>query len=347
MSYSRVRVVGFAIVTALSVGVAAWYFFRAVRRTEVPERAEVAASSGPSISTDVGGLATVVGEPHVLFRNTAFGESYGHVAVATLREPAGARFATALECERVDFAGGFGVCLVADRGVFTTYKAEIFDASFTPSHTVPLAGVPSRVRVAHDGSVAAVTVFVSGHAYEIGGFSTQTTLIETRTGTTIANLEDFAVTRGGKPFKATNFNFWGVTFSTEPNVFFATLNTGSVFYLVRGDTVRKVATVVGEGVECPSLSPDATRIAFKKRVTEGGRLIWHLAIRTLETGKERVLTEESRSIDDQVEWLDNDNILYGAPDDELGPGRASVWVLNAGGGPPRKWLTDAFSPSVF
>ena len=190
-------------------------------------------------------------------------------------------------------------------------------------------------------------MFVSGHAYEISGFSTRTTLIDTRTGRAIADLEDFAVTRAGKVFKARDFNFWGVTFTRDSKSFFATLNSGGTFYLVRGDVASKTATVVGEGVECPALSPDNTRLAYKKRVVENGRLIWHLAVRPVGSSAERVLAGETRSIDDQVEWLDNDSIMYGASDDQLGPGRTSVWVIDVNGGQPRKWLSDAFSPSVF
>jgi hypothetical protein len=257
------------------------------------------------------------------------------------------RYASTLACDRVDFAGGTGVCLAANRGVVTTYKAQVFDASFIPRQTIPLGGIPSRVRVAPNGALAGITVFVSGHSYASVGFSTQTTLIDARKGTTLANLEQFTVTRDGKRFAAADFNFWGVTFMADSRTFLATLASGNVFYLVRGDAGSQTATVIGEGVECPALSPDNTRVAYKKRVVEGGRLIWHLAVRVLETGAERVLDQETRSIDDQVEWLDNDHILYGASDEELGTGRTSVWVLDVNGGPPRKWLVDAFSPSVF
>jgi hypothetical protein len=190
-------------------------------------------------------------------------------------------------------------------------------------------------------------VFVSGHAYEISGFSTRTTLIDTRAGRITDDLEDFSVTRGGKAFKAADFNFWGVTFTQDSRSFFATLSSGGSFYLVRGDVASKRANVIGEGVECPALSPDNTRLAYKKRVVENGRLTWRLAVRPVDSSAERVLVGEARSIDDQVEWLDNHSILYGASDDQLGPGRTSVWVIDVDGGESRKWLSNAFSPSVF
>ena len=63
-------------------------------------------------------------------------------------------------------------------------------------------------------------------------------------------------------------------------------------------------------MECPSLSPDGTRIAYKKNT--GGTLAahWRVAFLDLATGKETVLSEP-RSVDDQIEWLDDQTLLYG------------------------------------
>ena len=48
---------------------------------------------------------------------------------------------------------------------------------------------------------------------------------------------------------------------------------------------------------------------------------------------------ETRSVDDQAEWLDDDRVLYG-----LG---GEVWVVNADGtGKPARYLTEADSPAV-
>ena len=77
--------------------------------------------------------------------------------------------------------------------------------------------------------------------------------------------------RDGKVLQSADFNFWGVTFRRDSNAFFATLRTGTATYLVAGDIAAKRMTVVYEGVECPSLSPDETRIAFKKLI---GPVIW-------------------------------------------------------------------------
>ncbi|HET9667579.1 MAG TPA: hypothetical protein VFP09_12510, partial [Desertimonas sp.] len=94
------------------------------------------------------------------------------------------------------------------------------------------------------------------------------------------------------------------------------------------------ARVIAENVECPSLSPDETRIAFKRR--EGNS--WRLHVLDLRTKRETALAE-TRSVDDQVEWLDDERILYGLIDD--------IWVVSAdGSGEPSVYIPDALSPAV-
>jgi hypothetical protein len=103
-------------------------------------------------------------------------------------------------------------------------------------------------------------------------------------------------------------------------------------------------TVIGTDVECPMLSPDETRLVFKHRVLEGGRLSWRLRVFDL---RSRELTDlaESRNVDDQAEWLDDRRVIYGLP--RPGTGSSDVWVLPAdGGGAPEVFVPAAFSPAV-
>ena len=282
----------------------------------------------------------------VLFRNTALGQGYGTVTVARLVDPSAVRYTTELVCDRVDFAGSMGSCLTADRGVFTKYYAFIFDEHFAVRHKLGLGGIPSRTRMSPDGRLAATTVFVSGHSYSAGSFSTLTTLIDTATGKVIADLEQFAVTRDGKPFKAADFNFWGVTFAADSNTFYATLGTGQEQLLIKGDVTARTAVVLRGGVECPAISPDGARLAFKRRGIEGGVLGWRLATLDLKTLEDRLVPGELRSVDDQVEWLDSSHLLYGVSDDENGLGGTSVWMVDVESGPAAIWLRGAYSPSV-
>jgi hypothetical protein len=338
----RRRLIAFATLTAICVGAVCLYAVYATNRST----AEVS-PSGIRVVDDANEVVQVAASDRALFRMTTIGRGYGKVAIVRLDEAAGPRYLTDLTCDRVDFAEGRGVCLTADRGVFTTYRALIFNDTFEVLHNVGLGGIPSRTRVSPDGRIAAVTVFVSGHSYAAGSFSTQTTLVDTTTGAVFADLELFSVTRDGAPFKAVDFNFWGVTFAADSDTFYATLGTGGRVLLVRGSASARTATVLRDGIECPSLSPDGTRLAFKRRGTQDGRFVWRLATLDLTTMAENVIAGETRSVDDQVEWLDATHLVYAIADEESGFGGTSIWTVNVDtGGPAALWLRGAYSPSV-
>lgn len=283
--------------------------------------------------------------PHLLFRNTELGPSYGRVGIVSLDAVEGPRYATALACDRVHAARESGLCLQASRGVLTTYKAISFTREFQPQQTFTLAGSPSRTRVSRDGRLAASTVFVSGDSYNSGGFSTRTTIFDLASSRSLGDLEDFAVLRDGQRFKHADFNFWGVTFA-DGERFYATLATGGAIYLVEGALSRRELRILREGVECPSLSPDGTKIAFKSRTTDGGRRIWRVHVLSFQTHTETIVNE-AQSVDDQVEWLDDNRLLYALPSRAAGSGSSDVWVAAADGtGPSHLFLADASSPAV-
>jgi WD40-like Beta Propeller Repeat len=240
-----------------------------------------------------------------------------------------------LTCERVYYAGGRGLCMaIGASGV--DYQATVFDSSFRPVHEFALTGLPSRARVSSDGRYGAMTVFVAGHAYlgSSGGFSTTTTIVDMHSGEQLGQLEQFHVTRGGKPFDAVDFNFWGVTFARDSDRFYATLATGPHHYLVEGSVRDRSMRVLRDGVECPSLSPDGKRIAFKSRI--GSKTRWRLKVLDLATLSDHPVAEH-RSIDDQVEWLDDDTLVYSDG--------VNVYTVPAdGGGVPRRILRNATSP---
>ncbi len=283
----------------------------------------------------------------LLLRHTSLDESFGVASVERLDDAGGGRRATPLRCDRVDFAGERGVCLTTDR-FYTTHAIMVFDGAFEPLHRLPLHGVPSRVRLAPDGRLAAVTVFVSGHSYLDEGFSTETSVVDTYSGERrVANLEEFRVHRDGAPFRAVDFNFWGVTFAADSDRFYATLGTGGTTYLVEGRVSTRRADVLLEGVECPSLSPDQSRIVFKKRLPLAAGAGWRLHVMDLRTRAVTPLAEP-RSVDDQAEWLDDSTILYAIPDPSAPtPMVTDVWQIPAdGSGAPELLLEGASSPAV-
>jgi hypothetical protein len=282
------------------------------------------------------------------FRYNGVDLHYGNVAWIDTAQPSKLHFVDTLRCEVVHVSGGHGICLSADRGVFTTYAATLFDAkTFEKRGTFALKGIPSRTRVSVDGSLAGLTVFASGHGYSTLDFSTQTLLIDFATGSVLADLEDFKVTQDGAVIENPDFNFWGVTFTPDAKNFFATLSTGGKHFLIRGNIAARTAVVIHENVECPSLSPDARRVAYKKRLMDGNRVFWQLHVLELATGRETALSER-RSIDDQLEWLDNRNVLYSVPsaDDSSSPS-TDVWrVAVDARTAPRLFLRNAYSPAT-
>jgi hypothetical protein len=281
-------------------------------------------------------LASLDG-PQLLFRNAIPDKTFGELAIAPLAHPNETRAVADLKCDRVDYENGRGLCLTSG-GTWptTTYVAKIFDAHFKVLAKVALTGIPSRTRISADGRLGATTVFVNGDSYAPGNFSTRTDIIDMQTGKIVVGLESFHVTRDGEPFSNKNFNFWGVTFAKDDNRFYATLGSGAATYLVQGDLRARTMRVITDHVECPSLSPDGTRIAYKRSLNSHGS--WRLYVLDLKTLKETPLAETA-SVDDQVEWLDNDHVSYWLHSD--------TWSLPADGtGSPTKLLTDASSAVV-
>jgi hypothetical protein len=193
--------------------------------------------------------------------------------------------------------------------------------------------------VSPDGRWGGVTAFVVGHAYAAPGeFSTAATIIDMKTAKPVADLEkDFTVTDDGAVVDASDRNFWGLTFADDGDTFYATLASGDRTWLIQGSIRERRAHTIHDNVECPSLSPDGTRIAYKKAVTHGPST-WRFHVLDLATGRETPLSE-TRSVDDQLSWLDDGHLLYGFED--------ATWIVNAdGSGQPRKWLGATDSPTV-
>ncbi|MET7280964.1 hypothetical protein ABZS29_22195 [Kribbella sp. NPDC005582] len=281
------------------------------------------ATDAPAAGTGPVGLAG----PGVLVRDTATG-------TLALQRPDGTRERSDLRCARVYAAAGTGVCL---REQPESYEVTVLDRELKKLSSIPLNGVPNRARVSPSGRMVSWTVFVSGDSYNGGRFSTRSGILDSRTGTLAGNLEDFTV--DGKPSEPTA-NFWGITFTRDDNVFYATMSAGGQRRLMRGDFARRDLHPLKDNVECPSLSPDGTRIAYKKMLADR---TWRLTVLRLADLTETPLAE-TRSVDDQAAWLDDSTVAYGLPH-EHGKG-ADIWKVPADGhGTPDLVTRDAESPS--
>ena len=293
-----------------------------------------------------GRLAAVPEGPSLMFVSVASDDTFKHVLLSPLAAPDSGAFVTPLVCERVYFSGHRGLCLAeapaSDLPV--TIWAQVFDERFERRERFPLTGLPSRLRVSPDGRRAAATLFSSGHSYAERGFATTTTILDLESGiVAVPDLEQFSVQRDGAAFHAVDFNFWGLTFARDSDTFYATLSSGGRQYLIKGSVNGRDARVIHEGVECPSLSPDNHRIAFKQRIG-GSNGWWQLTLLDLQTMGEKPLWNESRSVDDQVEWLDDAHVMYHLTGASTA---ADVWSAAIDGEtPPSLVLPAAYSPAV-
>ena len=88
--------------------------------------------------------------------------------------------------------------------------------------------------------MGAITVFVTGqaHGYAGSSFSTKTTILDMASGDVLGDLEQFTTWRDGSRFAAADFNFWGVTFTRDSNVFYASLRTVVDVQLPQGQVRR-------------------------------------------------------------------------------------------------------------
>ncbi|MGW7421880.1 TolB family protein [Streptomyces sp. NPDC054813] len=322
-----------AVLTAVALAAVLHASARAERRDQTQ-------AGGPKVSA---GTVTLTTPGRMVFRNMAWGPHRDELTTVPATDPAGPRTASGVKCLRFYAASGTGVCLQAVHGpVSDTYRALILDARLHATAHFDVPGIPSRARVSPTGHYAAWTAFVGGDSYAGTNFSTRTAIVDTRTGALIPSLEAFRILKDGHVHHAADVNFWGVTFASDDRTFYATLATQGSTYLVRGDLSTHTVTTLHQNVECPSLSPDGTHIAYKKRVKGLPKdAPWHLYVLDLRTMHETPLAE-TRSVDDQAVWKDDHTIVYAMPGDY----GADLYEIPADGtGKARRISVSAVSPA--
>ncbi|MYS33320.1 WD40 repeat protein [Streptomyces sp. KhCrAH-43] len=332
---NRILVLVCALVVLAGVAVASVLHAsaRADRRNE-------ARPGGPRITA---GPVSLTASRRLVFRNMAWGPHRDELASVPASDPSSPRVASKVKCLRFYAASGTGVCLQAKRGaVQDIYQAVILDAGLRERARYDVPGIPSRARVSPSGRYAAWTAFVGGDSYAGTNFSTRAAIVDTRTGRLTQSLEAYRVLKDGRTYHAADVNFWGVTFASDDRTFYATMATHGATYLVRGDLRARTVTTVHTNVECPSLSPDGTRVAYKKRVKGlPADAPWRLYVLDLRTGDETALSEP-RSVDDQAVWHDDHNLTYALPGDY---GADLYTIPSDGTGTPRRISTAAVSPA--
>ncbi|KOG12235.1 MULTISPECIES: TolB family protein [Streptomyces] len=261
----------------------------------------------------------------------------GRVARVDPSAPGG-RVVGGPSCDRFHAAGPTALCLQRRPGVPARSYALVLDRNLRELRRIALPGIPSRARVSASGQMLSWTMFATGDSYARSSFSTRTSILDLRTGYLVKNIEQIPLTLGGRRHHAPDVNYWGVTFAADDNRFYATVSTGGRTHLVEGDMRSWSARALRENTECPSLSPDGTRIAFKKRVSDGPREPWRLYVYDLRSGREHPVAER-RGIDDQALWTDGRTLAYGYG--------GAVWSVPAdGSGAPRRLVSGASSPAA-
>ncbi|WP_122816540.1 TolB-like translocation protein [Nocardioides pantholopis] len=333
---TRARIACFVVLTAVVLTGTTVYALQELDRSRTRERA------APSVP----GTDLAAPGPVIAFRHTGADREHGVVATVPLADPDGPRAYTDVVCDRVDASPTGASCLTTERGVVTRYRARDLDRDWRQVHAAALPGPPSRTRRSPDGSLVATTSFVTGHSYLAQGFSTATVVRSTDGTRNWGNLEGFRLRIDGEQAAPRDRNLWGVTFAADDRTFYVTLATGGRTYLARGDLDARTLSTVAVDVECPALSPDGARIAFKHATGSGSSRRWTPAVLDLATGRRTVLAGEERHVDDQLAWLDGDTVLYGLPRaDEAGV--SDVWSLDVDpAAEPRLLIEQAWSPAV-
>jgi hypothetical protein len=290
--------------------------------------------------------------PYALVRNTTpdAPSRIDLVLFDPLTKQIKSRKATSLNCERVHLGGKTVFCLGVPKKPGQAGPADflVTDAALKPlfGGEMPAGVVISRARVSADGKYAAATIFLTDHSYGADVFSTQVNIIDIgQRKLTLPPLEYWTTMQNGTQVHARDLNFWGVTFNPKnSDEFYLTAAIGAKPYLAKGSIAKRRIDLIRPDVECPSFSPDGSRLAFKYKT---GRASWLPAVLDLTTQNVAVF-KKSESVDDQIEWLDDHTLVYELTTRSAFAVKTDLMQLDmrSAGNTPKLWLRDAGSPAI-
>ena len=281
-----------------------------------------------------------IASPFVMFRTLAPRHAFGRIVMAAPGAPFDRRL-TPLSCARVQYAGGTGLCLVEEQdGKAVRQVLYLFDATFALGTRLVLNGIPIRARVSPDGRLASVTTYGEEESAAGERLASESLLIDVASGRVIGDLRSFSVSSSADQPIVPPVDISSVAFADNDR-FYATLSTPDHRYLVTGSVAGRRLEVIATGLANEAVSPDGRRLLVKKQT--GDRGFWQLVVFDLESHREVSLNQGLRSVDDQVEWLDDGHVVY----HEVTEDGTGIWMLPTDGTTaPRLLIADAFSPAV-
>jgi hypothetical protein len=251
--------------------------------------------------------------PFIMFRALAPRDAHGRVTMRGLA-PDAQPLVSALTCSRLHYAGGRGLCAAQEQRASDVLNvAYVFDERMTIGRRFVLSGVPTRLRVSPNGRFGAITTYGEQETSRGERLATHTGLLDLQSGQSLGDVGDFRLDNRG-PAIERPFDVASVAFEADGERFFATLSTDRERYLVAGSQRERRLTVIRAGVASEALSPNGHRLVIKRLLPERG--FWQLAVIDLRTWTEHDLRQGPRSVDDQVEWLDNEHVMYHDVDGE-------------------------------
>lgn len=274
------------------------------------------------------------------------GDDYGRLAI---RHVDGTRTLLDRTCMRVHIATEHGVCLAEKGGVVASFTTTFFHADNLNADVKSYASaLPSRARISPDGKYSAITAFVTGSSYVDIGAETATivTIDEIDSNRLLRGATQFTIDSDEARFNNLNPQYWGMTFAADEDEIYITGFFGDMPEVMHGTLSTMTIEPTSWVGSCPSLSPDGKMLVFKEMTADNR---FELVVVDRETNTKHKLGE-TRSVDDQVEWLDNDTILYALhPEDgdtAVQP-EFDIWMLDiAEGSEPELFLPNADSPAV-
>lgn len=280
-----------------------------------------------------------LGGAFMAFRTLAPARAHGRLAMAPL-DGLERRAVTPLACLRIALAGGAGLCMRDEtQDTAVTHVAFTFDRRFALQHRIPLNGIPVRARVSPYGRLGAVTTYAEEETAAGERLATESFLIDMSSGRVLADLREFDVRTAGRPPLSGPVDIASPAFARDEDRIYATISTPTQRYVVRGSVAARTFAVIAEGLATEGLSPDETRLVAKRPVGDRGR--WELVVLDLADFSVRPLNQGDRSVDDQVEWFDDEHVMY----HDVSQEGTGIWALPVDGvGPPRLLLPHAFSP---